>query len=501
MFLPSLSRISTRSLPRCFAIGLCCLAVGLSAPGFALAEEPWTRAEQEAQREEIIHMFYANLAEYARLAAPDFSLRVGDFRHLRSEDLDSWAWLEVVSPPEGLVIDMKREVLYNDSLGAARTRFRPSLRFIDLPAGSQWDEAFGLTVEDVLARVTARDPNSALGRLEALTSFEIEAQLAGQTRIYRAAMAWPALPTTIGKAEALPIDYVTQGVENASREVHPAWVDPEFMSRKAERSVMAGRATTKTKKCQVESSLKREFLADTSTQDHIIGGHGAYAALEIECSCDASCNNSCRAYPESTLCEESGGLTIDSCHRMFETSEQSALTLYDESPTCATGFLCAMKNCFLCLCSAPISIEKHNESGWSVKLSFDSGDASWSAKFPYSRTCPPCKPELEAPVLLGPGGDPVSGDGGNGNGGSGSSSGSGDGGSGSSGGGSNGGGSSASFPVTCNGVEVGHASSLDEAIAMCTIDGSGGDGSGPPSGDGDEGGPLLCPPDCPDIVT
>ncbi|MDA8019240.1 MAG: hypothetical protein MPN21_17505 [Thermoanaerobaculia bacterium] len=184
-------------------------------------------------RELIIRAAYANLEDYSRLAEPSFSLVVDDFYHLEPEDFATTFWSDIVSPSEGLLIDMHRETKHNTGLGVSRSEYQPSFRYVGGQQSGKSARLTTMTIAEVLGEVVAADSESNLAEVAAMTSFQVRATIGENSRVYRASFAWvPAMAKMTEQTALVVLDQVTQGVEEAAVDRYAPLRDRSFLRRK-----------------------------------------------------------------------------------------------------------------------------------------------------------------------------------------------------------------------------------------------------------------------------
>ncbi|MEO1367702.1 MAG: hypothetical protein AAFX50_11040, partial [Acidobacteriota bacterium] len=221
------------------------------------------------------------------------------------------------------------------------------------------------------------------------------------------------------------------------------------------------------------TSSTLQIFSDTDEADHIFGGHSAVANIQIDCSCDAACNNRCSAFVTNKQCEDFG-MALSYCHMMQGVARQKADTKHIVGASCGAGYICGQRACLFCACGLSVGVTV-NTGPAQVTVAFNSGNAEWSAPFDYTRTCPPCSVAPDVDPGSSGGGGGTGGDGGGSGGSIGGGSGGGIAGGGSGGGtGGGGGGSGGGFSVYCDGAYAGQATTIAAAEEMCEEDDEGG---------------------------
>lgn len=486
-----------------FSVPTLLLCVGFalgSTAGPAEAESPEMHPDAFTH-EEIVRAAYANLEEYTRADGVEFRLEVDDFRHLRVEDFDSRFFTDLVSSPQGLLVEMHRNVVREGKRGRGAVRYEPKLRFVDRAPSTEFRDLPGKTVRDVIDLVLEADPEHNLGLVESLTAFRVRATLGANTREYNAAFAWaPALARAGENTALLVLDQVTQGVEEAAREP----LDPPARASSSEETSRA-RGFEKEARGPADQCVPTNNTAlhskenESSTEGHSYdpwtgwnGFHESQATIGVTCSCEEDCTNTCKPEIIRQKCREIG-TSSGLCHKMQYVSSTPIKVGYMTVSECTGAFLCGMKTCAFCMCglSIGVSISPPQGGGLGATVTFTPGDAEWTYPHEVSRQCPPC--ELTDRSIADPGtGDGGSSSGGGAGGGGGEGDGSGwngdagagdpSGGSGPGTGGSPSAGESGYFDVYCGDVYAGSVMAIEDALALCAAQGGGGDGLPTPDG-------------------
>lgn len=358
--------------------------------------------ELDADRMElIVRTAYATLADYTAAAGTAVSFQLSGFRTYAPEELDTVPYLDLVTLTEGRVLNVFRQSLTRRSPDGVRQASAYPAQWGD--AESSWRSSdaglalVGETLGEVLRQGGQEDPR--LLAVEAVTSFEVTATLAGETRSYRAAFVW--VPAGRGSEMTFWIvDAITQGVEEAMREPLPV-AGEGFATQPPE---PPGLPTKGYGTCTVRSVSNRIWsphLPDPLATGHNSGNHYLETSFSYSCSCDSTCRQTCLPLVESMACGEFGD-TGFYCHNRAGNTATTADSVFDGSVSpaqCAAAAGCAVKRCLgSCLCGSPsisIGVSKYGSVSVSV-----SPDAIWNTNYAQNWQCAPCDP-----VPPGGGGD------------------------------------------------------------------------------------------------
>jgi hypothetical protein len=332
----------------------------------------------------VVQSLYNRLATYAQDSGHDLKFKIGDLQVIRSGDFGSMRWLDVVSVPGGASLEIMRNVRENGRTGWMGVTYEPTWAWKSKAWNSpdEKEKLRGMSIADALQLVANEQPQ--LLDAEALTSYEVTAEMAGRSRTYRAALLW--LPIASGAERTfIVVDSVTQGVEEAARETLPPTGQGDL------RAAIEGLESLDSKvTCTSSSSTTQKVSADGGTNGHRSGSHLSRAAFEINCKCSTSCASTCTASLPSKTCTDTGSLSsVFSCHKLATDSRISTNRVDDgrrQGAACAAGLGCVEKNCTLCLCGIGVGV---TILGTGVSFNI-TGNPEWTGDLQYSRTCGVC---------------------------------------------------------------------------------------------------------------
>ncbi|HKV07722.1 MAG TPA: hypothetical protein VJ725_06275 [Thermoanaerobaculia bacterium] len=347
--------------------------------------EPARQLEGVTPQELIVRQTYQRLQSFLRASGKDLRFRLSDFETLGAGQLSQVYWLDAVTMPGGTMVDVTRSVQQTRRNGVFQTA---SVRY--LPSWSEGQETWeatdsgqkiqSMTVAEVLAAV-AKKQSPEFHDVRAMTSFKVLVELEGKSRSYGAAFLW--LPASDpSRYTFLVLDNVTQGVEEAAREILPAeGAIPKNLTGPSPYETDPGPT------CRSWSDTTGPDYVMEGTDGHITGRHYSTASFRITCSCNGSCASTCTAQIPSASCSDDG--FKDKCHKMASSMNASSAQ-NDNGKTspasCAAGFGCVKKGCLFCACGLGVSV---SISG--VKVTFTpTENPEWSGNLQYSRTCGAC---------------------------------------------------------------------------------------------------------------
>jgi hypothetical protein len=346
----------------------------------------------EDQMRLVIETAYHTLERYTEASGSKLKLHLGRIKTFYPEHFDSIRWLNIVTMPDGRVVDTLRQTHHeSSSIGGFKTAsntvtYVPKWRTLNADwLKAPWGPSIkGMSVAKFLGRAAADQPE--MSQVRAITSYTITASLAGESRTYRAAFLWIAT----GKEQEMSFivaDNIVQNVDMAVREIVPLIQQNPSSSL---RMVAPPRTklTPASASCTPEAQSFQGSAQKTDAGDHLSGAHSSQASFEISCSCNSDCSQRCAGRLVSSTCEDTGWPSY--CHRGATGSGSSTeyVSAGDRTPAqCSVGFGCVVKSCFGCSCGLSVSV---SASGPNVTFtSFGSPD--WDLSLPYSRTCPACQ--------------------------------------------------------------------------------------------------------------
>jgi hypothetical protein len=155
-----------------------------------------------ASREDFVPYFYAWAEKAIRLAGyDDFELEVDSLHTVQNEEFDQTLYWDVVTDAGGKQLDIEpifHSVTFESATGTQT--LGPTVTFqVSWQEGADWrvdqpwggkalEELKGLTVREALKRSAKEE--EAPTRIVALTTFQVELEFEGESRVYRAAFLW-----------------------------------------------------------------------------------------------------------------------------------------------------------------------------------------------------------------------------------------------------------------------------------------------------------------------
>jgi|GEM_PF-4905901 len=347
----------------------------------------------EQHMQKIIQATYRTLEEYSAAADTPLHFELSELRTYLPHELDSVLYRELLSPAEGRLVDVYRQGMSRRIDGEVErgVSYRASWtdrRATDSEAQATreiLDTRFGTLLQE------AAESQPGLARTVAVTSYQVEVELGGESRSYRAAFVW--LPTADGQEMTFFIaDPVTQALDQVIREPLPA-ADERFEVEPE--SLTAALAPLAFGSCEVswdQSRVWSPHLADPLATGHSSGNHYLEDSFTFTCSCDSDCRQTCSPQIASQTCGESGATGLY-CHRPGGSGDLAADSVFDGSSSpaqCAAATGCAVKQCLGgCLfCGAPsvsVGVSKLGSVSFSV-----SPDSIWSQRHAQTWQCDPC---------------------------------------------------------------------------------------------------------------
>jgi hypothetical protein len=335
----------------------------------------------------IARATYARLSALTAASGSTVGYQLSGFRTYAPGDFGSLRWLDLATMPSGRMIDVTREVLQNEYVGAGGVSYRPSWSEGD-GAWVQSSEASGmrrLTASAALERLAA-EQSPELAAVSAITTFRVTATLGGESRSYQAAMLWVPAESR-DQRRFFPLDHISQGVEEAAREELPALRDPDLLSWGIDEDDHNLTAPPQSATCTSFTSTTNQGYHSEGSANHAWGKHEGNASFRIVCACTSTCASTCTATIPSASCKDSG--FTDMCHKMASALNANA-TRNDNGKTtpasCGAGYGCVKKSCLFCVCGLGVSV---GVSGATVNFT-PSGSPDWSGNLQYSRTCLKC---------------------------------------------------------------------------------------------------------------
>lgn len=366
------------------AIGIALLALFCGLPAGA-ANRP-----SKAAVDRILKKAYMTLASYTAGAGRQVSFRITDQKFIKVQDFDHVLWVDVATMPGGNMVDMAREVRSYDGAAVA-VLYRPSWsaaaeNYLDTPEGR---DLAVMSVAEVLAALRVEQPE--FREVTGVSSYQVEVELDGRSRSYRAAILW--FPDPHGRYARISfLDHITQGVENAALE-RPLRPRPPLDLDALEKDGKFCRATSKnTTRNQIQTGREGHLLRFDGTYD---GWHIAEVSTLFSCECASDCSQTCTPTFNYAICADSGN-TYGMCHKMVSTAALETRSSDDASSIsaggtggqgCAAGFGCVMKASPFCFSVPSVSV---NISGLNISFQV-SGSPDWDrGNLKFTHTCSSC---------------------------------------------------------------------------------------------------------------
>lgn len=358
---------------------------------------PMTEVEPEATFRTAIETAYATLERYADLAASDLRFELRDFRTLYRGDFGGSAWLDIVTMPDGRLIQVERKAhstTREDGSSSERVEYVPTwtTKEADWRLHPKTSKAAEVSLAEAFRILEEDDPKFLQAR--ALTTFEVTVSLVEDERTYRAAFVWfsPQERPTWTTFDLLVLDNVTQGVEQALEESIPVegreFPAPTLSSKPGGRGSTATLAPRET--CVANSSSGSFTDQGSGYNSHFSGRHYAYGGFGFVCDCEPSCRQTCNANVPYPVCIDEGNPT-DACHKMgFSTGgeSRSIASGVTTGATCLAAMRCVQDACPFCGCGVTVTV---NVAGSQVSYGGDTGNWSWQRSWGYQ--CSPCTPD------------------------------------------------------------------------------------------------------------
>lgn len=356
--------------------------------------------ELEELFESTIQTAYETLRAYAVNSGADLRFELSDFSTFYREDFPEVQIVDLTTMPRGRVIDMRRqtqshaEVSEKGEVTSRRTtvQYWPEWRTLEPAWQVHPETAFtsATTLDQALSLRAEQDP--IFRNTQAVTSYDVEVFLAGETRNYRAAVLWFKAQNqpVWDRFDLLVLDHVTQGVENALRERIPVEGVSSGSPQEGSKFQTRAEASLQPKAGCVPGTVSTGLFGEqgSGVNSHITGAHTAAALFSFNCTCDSGCRQSCSADVSSPTCSD-GGLTADSCHKMgFDTAAESQ-SVINSTASCTAAFRCVQKSCLFCLCGVSVSV-----SILGGQVSFGGDVGAWSFQRKWSYSCPSCPPDV-----------------------------------------------------------------------------------------------------------
>jgi hypothetical protein len=361
-------------------------------------------------REDVVKYLYARAEKAIQLAGhEEFRLNLRGLHTLEAEDFDQVHFSDLVTGIGGRQLRVEpriRQLVVEPATTAGTETVERSMTF-DLfwLKGADWritqpwgrdtvKRLKGLTVGRALREAAKEDVD--FPRIVAATTFEVEAEFNGETRVYRAALLWSS-GSSLDERSFLWIDNVVLQIERAIthlpiRDRHHD-LGAEIRQTQALLNSPAGNAITTDDICDpFFNSQEAPVSALGSNEEHISGGHGAIAQALFECSCDVRCASTCNSsWATFPSCGDTGDIQCCRTHKN-SSSQDGATTIKEDATdggaTCSIGHGCVFRTCLIgnFLCTVSVSVTK---KGGAVTIS--PSNATWNFSRVFSKTCGACR--------------------------------------------------------------------------------------------------------------
>lgn len=382
----------------------CCLILSLAAASLNAAPIPVNAPDLQVQQHQQVEDLYAKMLTYT--GSTDLDLQVSGLVTGDSSLFSSFLWVDVVTMPGGDSVAMHRlsDATANTASYSASWEHIPA-NWEDSPDGQIYS---AYTIQQVLDGTVGQSAVVDLSNAHSATAYTVTATLDGQSRTYSALFVW--YPNADGDLEYVVSDNIVAGIAEVAIEDLPPTAQAFAGAQKSDRpdTEPHGDTTTTTGdggttttggdvvtkpidpvpggECTPSTVQVGPFNnTDEATNDHISGKHYAYATLGATCTCDASCQGTCRASVTNTRCWDSGWTGW--CHKMTSDSSASINSKHGGGASCAAGFSCSETHTWFCLGVKKIKVKIEG-----VEVEFeDDGGSDWSVTWPFSTTCGPCE--------------------------------------------------------------------------------------------------------------
>lgn len=351
----------------------------LSLPLMAQSEP----AYDEATQQKIVRAAYARLGSYTVLAEETLEFQLSDFETIYPDQFDAIRWLDVVSMPEGWVVNMNRAYKTNKNLNERRVSYEPSWGdqeavWMNAPEAAELPH---LSIAEVLAASSSE--TEALSQVTAITTYSVTVTFGDQTRSYWAAFLWVPSEAEEGFDTAfIVVDNITQGVEEAVREATAPLLDRNFLSLTGDLKMPSDVPTKASCPSGVQRFSRNGYASGSN--NHFSGVHYSQVTLYVDCWCDSSCYGHCTGGISGGVCTCSGWPS-DMCHKMASASDVYSETRWGGNQACSAGFGCAQKSCLFCLCGLSVSAKAEG-----AEVKFGADGAAWTGHLEYGVYCAPC---------------------------------------------------------------------------------------------------------------
>lgn len=380
----------------------CCLILNFGIAQLNAAPIPVNAPDLQVQQHQQVQNLYAEMLTYT--GSTDLDLQVSGLVTGDSSLFGSFLWIDVVTMPGGDVVAMHRS---SNATGGTAS-YDASWEYLDdnwadSPDGQIYS---AYTIQQVLDGTVGQNAVVDLSNAHSATAYTVTATLDGQTRTYSALFVW--YPNADGDLEFVVSDNIVAGIAEVAIEDLPPAAQGAFAgaqkSGEGTTTTPGGGTTTGGTTTTGDTQMEPIDIepipggectpstvqvgpfnnTDEATNDHISGKHYAYATLGATCTCDSSCQGTCRASVTNTRCWDSG--FTGWCHKMTSDSSSSISSKHGGGASCAAGFSCAETHTWFCLGVKKIKVKI---DGLEVEFE-DDGGSDWSVTWPFSTTCGPC---------------------------------------------------------------------------------------------------------------
>jgi hypothetical protein len=340
-------------------------------------------ADLEHSREKVIQTAYMNLQSYARASGFLVTFTVSALQTFEESSFSSLHYGNLVSIPTGPALDTVRTANSNELTNRLIVKY--SMHWVDTAPDfsvEEWLRWSRLPLKEFLAMASSDHPDAA--NVYAVTTFKVTAQLEGRELKYRGAFFWirPNPSSTARDLNVIPVDPITQGVEQALVETVPVdgqVLDPNRQGRQHPDDGIYG---TVCYDYSVTPPSPRHDVTDTT--GHHTGFHESLYSPTFKCSCSYSCASTCDIDTSLTMCRDTG-ITFG-----FHVTQQTQTTTTTNrtdgyGATCAAGYICGVKRCVTPFCAFTVTV---NFNGSTIQAS--APGALWTDVPHVNNECPMC---------------------------------------------------------------------------------------------------------------
>jgi hypothetical protein len=298
--------------------------------------------------EKIVTVAYRTLERYARTSGTPVTFELSDFRTILRPDWTRTRAADLLTFAGGrsLQFDVTRFQEEGTPGISYRARWADSQ-----PTSAETLRALqGMSAEEAYTFAAQEIPRMA--RAVALTTYQVRAEFAGESRTYRAVFLW--IPANGKKVDFMVTDWVTQRVDEAILERVPAAA--LVPGGGGPRPITAPLLVVP---C-VEESMTLDsglYQVPAGTSGHSSGSHSAAARFEATCVCQADCYNKCQPTVAYENCLDTGEISgFFRAHVTRTKADQVGGTKRDGGAKCSAGYACYIQDCSSLGCGSSLTI-------------------------------------------------------------------------------------------------------------------------------------------------